>query len=86
MFVRRSYNRTMDTYKKKTTYVFQRKHLIPDFVIGEKCLKCGKPASHKIEEVIESANEHPFTAYLCCSCFVDLFGNAASNSCGIYKR
>lgn len=61
-------------------------HHVLESSFGEKC-KCGNPASHKVEEVLDfgsmpliegdivSAIRHPLTVYLCCQCFSNLMGN-----------
>lgn len=72
-------------------------HYIPESSVGEKC-SCGKPANHKVEEVLDygvfesiedmisTGVRHPLTTYLCCSCFSALMGPTASRWCGLTKR
>lgn len=49
---------------------------------GEWC-QCGRPASHKVSEVIQSddpvQNRHELTAYKCCLCFRTTF---MTHDCG----
>lgn len=52
---------------------------------GVKC-KCGRQATHKVQEFVpDSDNRRPFTAYLCCKCFGELFGSTAVESCKKHK-
>ena len=62
-----------------------RLHIVPEYTIDERC-KCGAPATHKVEEVIESLECHPFTQYLCCLHFSEIFGSVAQESCGLTSR
>lgn len=55
-------------------------HYIPFSSEGEKCI-CGLPATHKVEEMLDSINRHPLTRYLCCKCFGQLMGNFAQKMC-----
>lgn len=71
-------------------------HHILESSVGEKCT-CGKPASHKVEEVLDFGSfssiedivnagvRHPLTVYLCCQCFSKLMGDPF-NWCGLTKR
>lgn len=47
---------------------------------GEKCV-CGKPAAHKVSEVVQFddplPDRHPLTSYLCQDCFRRVMGPAA---------
>jgi len=61
-------------------------HHVLESSVGVKCT-CGKPASHKVEEVLDfdslplieddilAATRHPLTVYLCCQCFSKLMGD-----------
>jgi hypothetical protein len=62
------------------------RHIVPDFTIGERCTVCGEPAKHKVEDVIEHANFHPYTQYLCCVHFSILMGNSAAVTCGLERK
>lgn len=58
-------------------------HIVSATCEGEHC-HCGRPATHKVGEEFAFDNKqdrHNFTAYLCCSCFGDLFGEAARRFC-----
>lgn len=55
-------------------------HYTPHSAAGEKC-KCGESATHKVEEVSDLLNRHPFTMYLCCKCFGELMGLLAQKIC-----
>jgi hypothetical protein len=51
---------------------------------GEICTKCKNPkAPHKVYEEIFDDDpmpyRHPFTAYLCCSCFEQIMGPGAKH-------
>jgi hypothetical protein len=47
----------------------------------EHCRICGHLAAHKIAEEGAGAR-HPYTAYLCCTCFGHVFGPTAERWCG----
>ena len=53
---------------------------------GEPC-KCGDVSSHKVQEWYPetAVARHPFTTYLCCLCFAELFGPSAARWCGVTK-
>jgi hypothetical protein len=55
-------------------------HPTSECCIGENCRICGRPAAHKVEEVIfdddPDVHRHPFTAYLCCRHFAAVMGDA----------
>ena len=61
-------------------------HFVSICCDGETC-RCGQPASHKVSESIpfddpvkagQFLTRHPFTAYVCCSCFRDIMGDAVA--------
>ncbi len=50
--------------------------------LEEKCSLCSNQATHKIEEVLpDDEFRHPFSNYLCCSCFGIVLGNGAKSYC-----
>ena len=55
-------------------------HYVAPQCLGEKC-RCGKPATHKVEEVIFDNDpeplRHELTVYVCCEHFAWLMGPAA---------
>lgn len=67
---------------------FNRQHPVSGCCDGEKCRICGNQASHKVAEEIFPDDStgfaqiqghrimarHPFTAYLCCTHFQQVFG------------
>ena len=57
------------------------RHIVPEYTEGMACHLCGFPASHKVEEVIEEENIHPYTAYVCCHHFGGIMGKVAWEVC-----
>jgi hypothetical protein len=59
-----------------------RPHLTRPSCIGERCVDCGADATHKIEEVLGfEPHIHPWTAYLCCTCFGRVMGPVVRKWC-----
>lgn len=54
-------------------------HPVSKACIGEKCNICGDDATHKVGEEIlfddPQPVRHNYTAYVCCDCFLMIFGN-----------
>lgn len=57
-------------------------HYVSPTTQGEKCRICFQPATHKVGEEIPPGEDkllfsrHNFTAYVCCSCFRFILGDA----------
>lgn len=55
-------------------------HFVSASCNGEICRICNDPATHKVgEEILHddiNQNRHNYTAYVCCKCFRNIFGNA----------
>jgi len=55
-------------------------HFVSASCEGEKCLMCGKDATHKVSEIMAwddpGCARHEYTAYICCGCFQTIFGPA----------
>lgn len=57
-------------------------HVIQESAEGVCCTRCGKPAAHKVAEVLNDEDaRHEFTAYLCCNCFSSIMGPTAKRLC-----
>lgn len=66
---------------------------LPLIMESERCRICEEPAQHKVMEYIPvefvsggSLNiptRHPFTAYVCSPCFVEIFGPKAEEFFGL---
>ena len=56
------------------------KHFVSASCEGEFCVICNSPATHKVGEEVPREdpwkNRHNYTAYVCCNCFYELFGDA----------
>jgi hypothetical protein len=61
------------------------KHHVSESCQGENCTLCGAPATHKVGEEIMKDDPQPvrhnLTSYICCHCFVRLFGRDATLPC-----
>ena len=59
------------------------RHFVSATCEGERCRRCGKPATHKVGEELapdaprENTMVHNLTAYMCCEHFAQLMGRAA---------
>jgi hypothetical protein len=52
---------------------------------GKQCSMCGDDASHKVGEISWSSR-CPWSAYVCCRCFVTIMGPAVAVWCGVGPR
>ena len=79
-FVVYSANNDWESYQKYTGELTKTSELVlgwPDEDAAPECYgevcKCGNHASHKISEVTSDVVGHPHTAYICHTCFSNIF-------------